>query len=167
VAVSAMGLDIGGAAVILGIDPGREKAGWALVEQDGTLLVSGMFRVANALVFFRAVAARDFPALEEFVLEKRMHDASLSSLSEIVMGNGTGKEYFLSLAQSASLGVKLVPERGTTLTARNLYWMLHPPRGFWRLISTKFRVPPRDIDDFAAWAIVRCYCGIQSEEDRK
>ncbi|MDR2779856.1 MAG: endonuclease, partial [Synergistaceae bacterium] len=46
-------------------------------------------------------------------------------------------------------------ERMTTLEARELYWRIHPPRGLSRLIPVSLRVPPRSVDDLAAWAIMR------------
>ncbi len=164
VALSALGLDYGGVTMFLGIDPGRDKSGWALVDDEGNLCVSGIFRTEDAPCFFDALAQTSFPSLERFVLENALNEAPDLSLSELLMGDGTGKEFLLSLAQSASFGVKLVPERETTLSARMLYWRLHPPRGLWRLVSTKLRVPPRDIDDLAAWAIVLRYRETQSKK---
>lgn len=148
----------------LGIDPGRDKVGWALTDAEGELLLSGIFRAEDAALFFSAF---EFGALEQiapFILEKTSGEIADFASAELLMGDGTGKEYLLSLAQSASLGVKLVSERETTLLARRLYWKLHPPRGLWRLVSASLRVPPRDIDDLAAWAIVLRYCGAQSKE---
>jgi hypothetical protein len=46
-------------------------------------------------------------------------------------------------------------EYGTTLKGRELYWKLHPPKGLWKLVPTSLRTPPRDIDDLAAWAIIK------------
>lgn len=150
--------------MFLGIDPGRDKSGWALVDDAGNLRLSGIFRTEHAPRFFEALSCSSFTSLEPFVLENLLNEAPDLSFAELLMGDGTGKEFLLSLAQSASLGVKLVPERETTLSARMLYWRLHPPRGLWRLISTKLRVPPRDIDDLAAWAIVLRYRETQSKK---
>ena len=46
-----------------------------------------------------------------------------------------------------------VDERNTTLEARSLYWRLHRPGIFVRLLPEGMRVPPRVIDDLAAWAV--------------
>ena len=159
-----MGVDDGGVGMFLGIDPGRDKVGWALVDAEGELRLSGIFRVEDAGSFFGAFESGAPERLAPFILENPSAETTDFSSAECLMGDGTGKEYLLSLAQSASLGVKLVSERETTLLARKLYWKLHPPRGVWRFISTGLRVPPRDIDDLAAWAIVLRYCGMQSNE---
>lgn len=158
-----MGLD-GRVAMFLGIDPGRDKVGWALTDAEGELLLSGIFRAGDAALFFSAFVSGELERLEPFILENPSDEIAGFASAELLMGDGTGKEYLLSLAQSASLGVKLVSERETTLLARKLYWKLHPPRGVWRLLSAGLRVPPRDIDDLAAWAIVLRYCGVQSKE---
>lgn len=150
--------------MFLGIDPGRDKVGWALTDAEGELLLSGIFRAEDAALFFSAFESGVLERLAPFILEKTPGEITDFASAELLMGDGTGKEYLLSLAQSASLGVKLVSERETTLLARRLYWKLHPPRGVWRLVSTSFRIPPRDIDDLAAWAIVLRYCGVQAKE---
>lgn len=150
--------------MFLGIDPGRDKVGWALVDAEGELRLSGIFRAEDAALFFSAFESGAPERLTPFILENPSDEMPDFSSAELLMGDGTGKEYLLSLAQSASLGVKLVSERETTLFARRLYWKLHPPRGLWKLVSTRLRVPPRDIDDLAAWAIVLRYCGVQPKE---
>ena len=159
-----MGVDDGRVGMFLGIDPGRDKAGWALVDAEGELCLSGIFRVEDAALFFSAFESGEPERLAPFILENLSDEMPDFSSAEFLMGDGTGKEYLLSLAQYASLGVKLVSERETTLLARRLYWKLHPPRGLWKVVSTSLRVPPRDIDDLAAWAIVLRYCGLQSKE---
>jgi hypothetical protein len=55
----------------------------------------------------------------------------------------------------SGIGYKLTDERMTTLEARGLYWALHPPRGMYRIIPKSLRVPPRNLDDLAAWAIIQ------------
>jgi hypothetical protein len=42
VALSPLGFHDGRSLMFAGIDPGREKFGWALVEHDGHLLLSGI-----------------------------------------------------------------------------------------------------------------------------
>ena len=74
-------------------------------------------------------------------------------VSEIFVGNGTTHDNLLQLLEG-KVKVILVDERGTTLDGRKLYWKLHPPRGFWKIFPTSLRLPPREIDDLAAWAII-------------
>lgn len=164
VALSALGFNDRGVRMFVGIDPGRDKVGWALANEDAELLMSGIFRASEAPSFFNELAKGDSSYMESFALEKRLEEHMRITPFTLLMGDGTGKELLLSLAQSASLRVKLVSERGTTLLARKLYWELHPPRGLWRLVSRSIRLPARDIDDLAAWAIVLRYCAVQPEE---
>jgi len=149
-----VGLRGSGLTVYLGIDPGRNKSGWALVNADGELCASGIFRTVDAPEFFRAAACGTFQSLERFIIEKTAQWPESWPEPQVLLGDGTGKEPLLALAQSATFRVKLVPEGGTTLEARSLYWRLHPPRGLWMLVPTKLRVPRRDVGDLAAWAIV-------------
>ena len=160
VAISPLGDATEGLTLYIGIDPGRDKSGWAVVDEFGELRASGIFRSREADSFFEAILTGSPDRLERFLLENPGPWPSGLPSSDIVMGDGTGKEVLLSLAQSLSLRVKLIPERGTTLAARKLYWNLHPPRGLWRLVPSGLRVPSRDVDDLAAWAIVLNYLDI-------
>lgn len=153
-ALSPLGLNGRRNPVILAIDPGRDKCGWVIASPEGELLVSGIFPAGRAGDFFRAVASGNGGEIASFTLEKKESFPECFSVKECLVGNGTGKELLLSLAKSVSLGVKLVPEKGTTLLARKLYWKHHPPRGIRKLFPEGMRVPPRDVDDFAALAIV-------------
>ena len=167
VALSALGDSSGDSVVQVGIDPGRDKSGWAAVGDGGELLASRIYRSAEARSFFEALASGSFESLGEFTIEKPRPWSEPMSVSEILMGDGTGKNALFSLAQSSSFKVKLVSERGTTLAARVLYWRLHPPRGLWRLVSTKLRKPQRDVDDLAAWAIVLDYQRIKVQSTER
>ena len=42
-----------------------------------------------------------------------------------------------------------------TLEARELYRLLHPPRGWRKLLPPTLFPPSRDLDDLAAWGVVR------------
>jgi RNase H-fold protein (predicted Holliday junction resolvase) len=150
--------------VILGIDPGRDKCGWVFATEEGELLASGIFPAERAEDFFRAVASGDGRELSPFVIETTYAFPEHFSAGECLVGNGTGKEFLLSLAKSVSLGVKLIPEKGTTLLARTLYWKHHPPRGMLKILPEGLRVPPRDVDDFAALAIVRRFIESRSAQ---
>ena len=162
VALSTLGLDGEPDPMILGIDPGRDKCGWVFATPEGELIASGIFPTERAEAFFRAIASGDGREIASFALEKAGSFPEWFSLTECLVGNGTGKELLLSLAKNVSLGVKLIPEKGTTLLARKLYWKHHPPRGIRKLLPEGMRVPPRDVDDFAALAIVLKFIESQS-----
>ena len=150
--------------MILGIDPGRGKTGWAIVKEEGSLLMSGIFPTAAGEGFFQGIIELSGEKIEPFMLEGLAQDIETVRLSECLIGNGTGKNILLFLAQGLPVRVQLVPEKGTTLASRDLYWKIHPPRGVQRILPASLRVPPRDVDDLAAWAIVLRYLEQQGKK---
>lgn len=167
VALPEMGVHGGAGKMILAIDPGRAKCGWALGDSSGELYGSGMFPASEAAVFLKAALSGSLEAIIPFALESRRDCPPVFSIDEMLVGNGTAKEHILSAARSLSIEPKTIPERGTTLIGRELYWRKHPPRGLRKLIPRGLRVPPRDIDDFAAWAILLKYLEYSKNEWRK
>ena len=76
------------------------------------------------------------------------------SIKFIAIGNGTHSKDFTSQVKDAfTCEVLTVDERNTTLEARSLYWKIHAPNFWTRLIPEGLRVPKRVLDDLAAWAI--------------
>jgi hypothetical protein len=73
--------------------------------------------------------------------------------ARVVLGDGTGSRALAAALRGLGLHPEAVDERGTSEHARVLYWRRHPPRGVGRLVPVGLRVPPRAIDDFAAYAI--------------
>ena len=133
----------------LGLDPGRDKTGFAFVNLDGELLVSGIFPTAEIEKFFA-----DFTP---YVIECRTdsgHDDMISRAEFIAVGNGTTSKDFVRLVKNiAGLEVITVDEKNTTLEARGLYWKIHKPSFWTRLMPEGMRVPKRPLDDLAAWAV--------------
>lgn len=155
--------------MILAIDPGRDKCGWVLVNREGALLAGGIFPTARGEFFLEGAKSGDPESLSTFILDGGPLSPGSFFIDEWIMGDGTGKNFLLRLAQTMDIDVKLVSEVGTTLQARNLYWKRYPPRGFRRILPKGLRMPPRDVDDFAALAIVQKYLELRcarSEEDR-
>jgi len=85
------------------------------------------------------------------------HDAiallPLPPSARLLVGDGTGARAVVAALAARGRPVERVDEVGTTEVGRRLYWRDHPPRGAWRLIPLGLRVPPRLIDDYAAYAI--------------
>jgi len=121
---------------VLGVDPGSAKAGYALVDGDGTVVVAGIETVA-------ALAARLRAIVEE-------HPVAVLAL-------GRGTRAAAIAAGLAALGVPIeqVDEFETTRRARELYFTENPPRGWRRLIPSGMQLPPRPVDDYAAVLIAR------------
>ncbi|MBQ7214834.1 MAG: hypothetical protein IJS39_02485 [Synergistaceae bacterium] len=248
VADGQMGIHVREKHIVLGFDPGRDKTGFAFVDEEGRLIVSGIFPSGESDRFFGAVRAvfgdggasmsmksnadtlsefiteknslltgniSDDPergnlsdggasmsmksnsdtlsefitekisplhenisaypergnlsdggasmsmnsnsdTLSEFIIEKisPLHENISDSIMFIAIGNGTHSKDFTAKVRAAfSCEVLTVDESNTTLEARGLYWKIHAPNFWMRLIPEGLRVPARVLDDLAAWAI--------------
>lgn len=135
----------------LGIDPGNDKAGLALVDAAGRI-------VAVRVVKATGLTGR----AEKFVRETLQTPnfwALRAALAGIVMGDGTNSQKQRQQIQDSFTGIPfhLVDESYTTEEARALYWQLHPPQGWRRLIPLGLRVPSEPLDGLAAVIQVRRY----------
>ena len=134
--------------MILALDPGRDKTGFAFVDMQGNLLASGIFASSERDRFFE-----NFDGTISF-LEGNAENIANSHVKFIALGDGTGsREFHDYVKRVTDCEIKIVNERNTTLEARSLYWRLHKPNLLMRLIPRNMRVPARILDDLAAWAI--------------
>ena len=152
--VSAMGIDAerqitGG--VFCGIDPGREKFGFALASPE-RLMFAAIIPFGKFGEALRYMSSGDTAPLAGWRTEG---EAACEKASRVFLGNGTSHAAYEKLMRESGVGYQLADERMTTLEARGLYWNLHPPRGLSRLLPLAMLVPPRPMDDLAAWAIIR------------
>ena len=137
----------------LGIDPGRAKVGFAFAEGE-SLLASGVVPRDLFGDFVRIVAAQSWGSLASWLLEGDARSLDGRLIDVIVVGGGTGAEDARAELERAGFSVAVVGEAFSTLEARSLYWKLHPPRGWRRIIPLSLLFPPRDLDDLAAWILV-------------
>jgi hypothetical protein len=131
--------------VIVAVDPGREKCGVAVLAGDGEVLARQVVAVGELAGCIRMVCGeRDVRA--------------------VVVGTGTGHAAVKSALMGALSGKTVeivdVPEFGTTLAARKLYYRYNPARGWRRLLPVGLRVPSEPLDGYAAEAIGRRYVGL-------
>jgi hypothetical protein len=77
--------------------------------------------------------------------------------STFVVGDGTGHEKVLAVLKARGFSYALVDEVGTTLEAKNLYFEAHPPKGLLRFLPKGLWAAPRNLDDYAAYAIALKY----------
>lgn len=136
----------------LGIDPGRQKFGWALTEENGSFCASGIVSADSLELFVQTLAE-----MPERLVEWRVEgEIPLGfRVRKVFCGNGTGNAVYLETLLAWHMDVELVPETNTTLEARDLYWKMHRPTGLRRLLPVSLLVPPRCVDDLAAYCIVR------------
>jgi len=142
-----------------GIDPGRDKFGFAVTE-DAELLFSAVIPIERLDNTVALLASGRWSGLslwgqEIFISAAELDDIGVNAKNVLFyLGTGTGSDVFVSKLRGSELRCLPIDESYSTLEGRALYWQLHPPRGLWRLVPTSLRVPPRPIDDLAAWAIV-------------
>ncbi|HPJ25740.1 MAG TPA: endonuclease [Synergistaceae bacterium] len=144
------------AELLLGIDPGREKFGWAFGTFKKGFLCSGIGKTP----FFPAwvvkiLEKKDFSALRETLLEGDPDLLSSPGEMQIILGSGTGSAFFEKILRQRGCLFSWGEEGYTTLEARKMFWELHPPRGIRRLFPKSLFLPPRSLDDLAAWCIVK------------
>ena len=143
-------------AVVLGLDPGRDKMGFAAVRRDKILLFSGILPSQERAALERALGREEGmkEIFSPWLRECPSSDTEGLKLSLIVVGNGTCSGPLIErVRRCARCEVLCVDERGTTLVARERYWRLHRPAWWQRFLPQSMRVPPRPLDDLAAWVI--------------
>ena len=163
VAVGQMGVDGRSRPMILGVDPGRDKIGWAITTCDGDLFLSGICLISEQELFLTALAqeSRWEYELAPWVTEKANTSVLRpEKLSLVAVGNGTGSQEAAKLFVRLGIQVVVVDESGTTLEARGLYWSLHAPSWWQRCLPRVMWYPSRPLDDLAAWAIARRNLGV-------
>ncbi len=127
---------------ILGIDPGRQKTGLAIVDEAG------------AIVWRAIVPSVELGATVEELLGKW-------PLARVALGDSTGSSLAACIIETllettkASAKLEIVNERDSTQEARPLYFAAHPPRGWKRFVPLGLQCPPEPIDDFAAVVLAR------------
>ena len=125
--------------MILGIDPGTRKCGYALLAAAG--------RPPEA---FGIVETDALPMLVAQL-------STQHAIAAIAMGSGTYAQYLCARLGSLGIPVRVVDEHDTTLRARARYFADCPPRGWRRLVPRGMLLPPRPIDDYAALLIAERY----------
>ena len=131
-------------AAVIGVDPGRSKAGFALVESTGAVVSAGIEPIDR-------IGAR----VAELLGRRRV--------SAIALGGGTNARPVKAALERLGLPIHLVDEHETTRWARSLYFADHPPRGWRRLVPLGLQLPARPIDDYAAILIARRFLAREEE----
>ncbi|HCP07094.1 MAG: Uncharacterized protein XE01_0826 [Synergistales bacterium 58_81] len=143
--------------MLIAMDPGTEKFGWAVSGDAGDLILSGVSPIGDIDEWTKAVLRGDTGFLEERAVERSAVPYSFSFPGFVIAGSGTGSSECIGRLVSSGLRVEKVPESFSTLRGRDLYWRIHPPRGFRRLVPKGLLIPPRDVDDLAAWSLILDY----------
>lgn len=125
---------------ILGLDPGRDKCGVAVIDSKQQLLYHQVIDSAKAIATIKQLV--------------KQHAIDL-----IVMGDGTTSKAWQQQIESSllTLPVTTINETNSTLEARDRYWIMYPPQGLQRLIPQGLRTPPRPVDDLVAIILIERY----------
>ncbi|HHY19579.1 MAG TPA: hypothetical protein GX522_06745 [Firmicutes bacterium] len=117
----------------LGLDPGKDKCGLALVNEDGQVLV-------QKIVFASS-------------LEEELLRITNGKDVVVILGDGTTSEKYLSMLTKHGFRVNVIRESFSTLDARELYFK---EKGYgWQIILPKgLRNPNIPLDDYAARVLV-------------
>jgi RNase H-fold protein (predicted Holliday junction resolvase) len=125
--------------MILGLDPGTRKCGYALLERIGCAPVAlGIAPFAQLSTALQALAAE--------------HQVDM-----VALGRGTNSAQVATILTALGLPHALVDEYETTLRARGRFFCDHPPRGWKRFVPRGMLLPDRPIDDYAALLIAERY----------
>lgn len=127
--------------MLLGFDPGRDKCGVAVMEENLTLHYYQVIPSENAIATLKQLCEK-YP------------------IKTLIMGDQTTAKQWkkdLETHLNPSLPIILIDERNSTLEARDRYWQMFPPKGLNRLIPQGMRLPPRPIDDIVAILLIERY----------
>ena len=132
---------------IAALDPGRDKCGFAVLNDDGKILCQRVIVTENLMTEVNAAKA-DY------------------GFSRLVIGNGTTSKIAQGRLQDVpELMVLVRDEYRTTELAKGEYWKANPPNGWRRLIPVTMQVPPVPVDDFVAVILARRF--LQEEQQSK
>lgn len=132
--------------MILSIDPGSEKTGIALVEEDGRLYRKAVIPT-GLLEDTAAQWAKD------------------GAVRQVAMGNGTHHKALRKRVEKRldeeglGISVCLVDEKYTTEMGKARYLEAHPAKGLARLLPKGMRTVSEPVDDYVAWIIGEIFLG--------
>src|ERR1700677_2045014 len=125
--------------MLLGVDPGTRKCGYAVVERLGAQPLSLGIAPLDEFGARLATLRADFP------------------IDMVAIGHGTNAAVVSAVVKDAGLPFAPVDERAATLRARPRFFADHPPRGWRRLVPRGMLLPDRPITDYAARLIAERY----------
>lgn len=122
--------------MFMGIDPGRDKCGVAVLNAAGEIKFQSVVATDELDAVIKNLAA-------QFKIEK------------VILGDGTTHKAAAGKISAAGLPFELVDEKHTTEEARREYWKKNPPRGWRKFLPTSMQVPPEPVDAIVAEILVR------------
>lgn len=137
--------------VIVAIDPGRAKSGYAVMTSNGRVVHKG-------IVSTDTITA----AVESAV--------PLGQVQAFAVGDGTAEAEVRKRLVRAGVRddqIFRVDETNSSEIGRREYWRERPPTGWRRLIPVGLQVPPEPYDDFAAVELGRRFLASTRRPDTR
>ncbi len=126
--------------MIIGVDPGKDKCGVAVLNSNGDVKFSEVIPTYEFELTLKKLSAQ--------------FDVDL-----IILGNGTTHTAAEKKILSLNFPVRVVDEKFTTEEARREYWKQNPPCGWRKLLPTSLQVPPVPVDNIVAEILVKRFLG--------
>ena len=139
----------------LGIDPGKSKTGWAIVDEEGRLYSSGIIRGSNPEFFADIILFHSWESLEKGRLEGCSLKNEEISIEKVILGSGTTSRSLREELDKKGIPFTEVDERDTTLQSKKEYWKIKKPGILRCTFPFLKQFLPRDTDDIAALLIAR------------
>lgn len=127
----------------MGIDPGRDKCGVAILNSAGEIKFQRVIPTDELDTAIKNLAAQ-------------------FSIQAVILGDGTTHKSAAQKISDAGLTFRLVDEKHTTEEARREYWKKFPPHGWRRLLPTSMQVPPEPVDAIVAEILVRRFLSMRN-----
>lgn len=120
----------------LGIDPGKDKCGLALTDNQGKVVIQ------------KIVPSQAF--------EEELNDILKRNDITVIIGDGTSSKKYIQILKRMGLKTVVMKESFSTLEARKLYF---EENGYgWQIILPDgLRFPQCPIDDYAARVLIKRY----------
>ena len=122
--------------MFMGIDPGRDKCGVAVLNSEGEIKFQSVVPTEELAGVIKNLTA-------EF------------EIKSVILGDDTTHKAAARKVSEAGLNFQLVDEKHTTEEARREYWKKNPPRGWRKILPTSMQVPPEPVDAIVAEILVR------------
>ena len=127
--------------MFMGIDPGKDKCGVAVLTSAGEIK------------FQRVVPTEELDAVIKNL-------AAEMEIEKVILGDGTTHKAAAKKISSAGLTFELIDEKHTTEEARRKFWIKNPPRGWRKFLPTTMQVPPEPVDAIVAEILVKRFLNI-------
>jgi RNase H-fold protein (predicted Holliday junction resolvase) len=139
-------MNAGSRGLVIGIDPGSAKCGYAAVSADGTRAALEVLRLAE-------------------LPERVAREVRSSPIEAICIGHATNSRDIEQLCRTRwpEIPIIIVDETNTTLDARRRYYEENPPKGILRWLPRGLLVPSAPLDGYAALLIIERWLRVRNQ----